>query len=80
MIQSHSFTNTCVLRAPPQQRETMLASAEGAGAENRGTLRELYAKAPFPPLCLAQSAQNTHCFENAPKSLTHEHVGFCARL
>ena len=79
MIQSHSFTNTCVLRAPPQQRETMLASVEGAGAENWELLCEFYAKAPFPPLCLAQSAQNTQCSENAPKSLTYEHVGF-ARL
>ena len=78
IIQSHSFTNTCVLRARPQQRETMLASVEGAGAENAELLCEFYAKAPFPSLCLAQSAQNTQCSENAPNSLTYEHVGLRA--
>ena len=33
MLQSRSFTNTLVLHAPPEQRETMLASAEGASGK-----------------------------------------------
>ena len=34
ILQSRSFTNTRVLCVPPEQRETMLASAEGASGEN----------------------------------------------
>ena len=34
ILQSHSFTNTRVLCAPPEQKETMLASVEGASGEN----------------------------------------------
>ena len=76
MIQSHcSRTRAFCVRLHNKMKRC--SRALKARAEKIGSiLCEFYAKAPFAPLCLAQSAQNTQCFENAPKSLTCEHVGF----
>ena len=75
MLQSHSFTNTLVLRAPPE-RKAMLASAEGASGENLKHYTQILCKSAFCTIGLGKSAQKTECFQNAPKSLIYEYDGF----
>ena len=77
MLQSHSFTNTLVLRAPLEQRETMLASAKGASGENLERPTRVLRKSAFCTTALGKkSKKKTECFQSAPKSLIYEYVGF----
>ena len=76
MLQSHSFPNTRVLRAPPEQKGAMLASAEGTSGENLEHPTRVLRKSIFCTTTLGKSAQNTEYFKNAPKSFIYEYVGF----
>ena len=76
MLLSRSFTNTLVLRALPEQRETMLASTEGASGENLERLTRVLRKSTFCTTVLEKAPKKTESFQSAPKSLIYEYVGF----
>ena len=80
MIQSHSFTNTCVLRAPPQQRKTMLVSAEGASGENLEHSVRVLRKSAFCTTVLGTKCTKHTMFGECSKVANLRTSWFCARL
>ena len=80
MLQSHSFTNTLVLRAPLEQRETMLASAEGASGENLERPTRVLRKSAFCTTALGKKSKKNGVFSECSK-VTHLRIRwFRARL
>ena len=80
MLQSHSFTNTLVLRAHLEQRETMLASAEGASGENLERSTRALRKSAFCTTALGKKSKKNGVFSECSK-VTHLRIRwFRARL
>ena len=79
VLQSHSFTNTLVSRAPPEQRESDVASAEGASGENLEHYTQVLCKSVFCTIGLGKKCSKNGVSSECSK-VTHLRIRwFCAR-